>query len=75
MRKGANKSEVSGGDYEMTKQERKVQLDALKGMKGEDRRHHFATGGSVAAWRGRHTVTVDRRKAASKGACRGRVAY
>lgn len=63
----------------MTKQERihhnRVQMDALQGQKGEDRRHHFATGGSVVAWRGRHSVNTDRRKAANKGACRGRVAY
>jgi hypothetical protein len=37
------------------------------------RRLHFASGGTVATWRGRAATFTDRRKAQSKRACRGRV--
>jgi len=48
-------------------------LDSSKAVRGLDRAAHFAAGGSLAEWRGRHTVTTDRKKRASKRACRGRV--
>ncbi len=44
-----------------------------KAIRGVERARHFAAGGSVAEWRGRHTVTTDRRKQASKRACREKV--
>ena len=47
----------------------KAQLAAQRGL---DRAAHFANGGTVAAWRGRHTVQKDRKKEKDRRACRGR---
>jgi len=58
----------------MTKQERKIQLKALKAIRGLERKKHFENGGSLVAWRGgTRTVEIDRRKQHDKKACRGRV--
>lgn len=42
----------------------------LKAIRGIERRAHFEAGGTVEGWRGRHTVTVDRRHESSRMACR-----
>lgn len=44
-----------------------------KAQAGIDRREHFAAGKTPAMWRPRRTITTDRRKEASRKACRGRV--
>jgi hypothetical protein len=45
-------------------------LADLKAQRGFDRQAHFAAGGTVEGWRGRHQVQVDRRKEGSRKACR-----
>lgn len=40
--------------------------------RGLDRKAHFAAGGTPADWRGLHLVEKDRRKEASRKACRTR---
>jgi len=42
-------------------------------QKGADRAAHFSNGGTLAQWRGRPETFTDRKKKASKSACRGRV--
>ena len=50
---------------------RKQHITALsKGIRGIARSEHFAAGGDLAAWRGRHTIVSDARKESSKTACR-----
>lgn len=44
-------------------------------QRGMDRAAHFAAGGDLASWRGRHSVYPDRRKEGSRKACRGRVRH
>ena len=48
----------------------KEQLRLSRGIRGLDRKAHFASGGDLASWRGVHQVTKDRKKAADKHACR-----
>lgn len=48
-------------------------LDDLARAKGEDRRRHFAAGGSVSDWRGAHSVVPDARKENARKKCRGKV--
>lgn len=56
---------------------RKTKADRIrehsKAVRGLERKAHFEAGGTVEQWRGRKQVTTDRRKQASKQACRGRV--
>ena len=47
--------------------------DETQSAKAAARRAHFANGGTPATWRGRPARFIDRRKAAFKQACRGRV--
>jgi hypothetical protein len=59
----------------MTKREIKAAAKARKAasarMRGADRKAHFAAGGDLASWRGRHTVFQDRKREASRRRCRG----
>ncbi len=41
-----------------------------KAVRGIERREHFASGGTVTAWRGKHQVQRDRKKEAARTACR-----
>ena len=48
--------------------------ESSRAIRGLERKEHFANGGTLAAWRGgRPTVTIDRKKCASKNKCRGRI--
>lgn len=40
--------------------------------RGLDRKEHFDEGRTLASWRGTHLVEIDRRREASRRACRGR---
>ena len=47
------------------------QLQALKRIRGEERKAHFANGGSLHDWRGGlHTVTKNKKREQSRKACR-----
>ena len=50
-------------------------IRAHKGAMGVVRKAHFGGGGSLAGWRGTANVYTDRRKAASKKACRRKVQW
>jgi hypothetical protein len=50
----------------------KTQTDFLRAEGAQRRKAHFASGGDLATWRGIHTVQKDRRKEASRKACRNR---
>ncbi len=51
----------------------KEQIRRLKAIRGVERQRHFEEGGSLVSWRGgTRTVTVDRKKARNKRACRGK---
>ena len=52
---------------------KKKKWDPLKAAASARRKAHFAQGGTVEMWRGRAATFKDRKKAASKKACRGRV--
>ena len=57
----------------MDKQRKKKQLEALKAVRGVERKEHFAKGGALVDWRGgTRTVTTDRKKESNKRACRGK---
>lgn len=60
----------------MAKKNKKTEatLALSRGIRGLDRKAHFASGGDLVAWRGRHSVTADRKKVADKHACRGPIA-
>jgi len=45
-------------------------IAASKAIRGIDRANHFANGGTVEGWRGRRSVNIDRKKEASRKACR-----
>lgn len=45
-------------------------LDTLRLLRGFDRAAHFAAGGTPADWRGTSDVRPDKRRQASKRACR-----
>lgn len=51
----------------------KIQIDAIRADGGLRRKAHFASGGDLAGWRGVHSVQKDRRKEASRKACRTRI--
>lgn len=48
-------------------------IASSKAIRGLERAAHFAAGGTLEQWRGRHSVVADPKKVASKRACRGRV--
>jgi len=58
-----------------SKKNKKLQkaMASSRAIRGIQRRNHFESGGTLAAWRGAKSVETDRKKAASKKACRGRV--
>lgn len=47
-------------------------MASSRAIRGIQRREHFANGGTMAGWRGSKSVETDRKKAASKKACRGK---
>jgi hypothetical protein len=48
-------------------------LKRIKAVRGIERKRHFENGGTLVEWRGgTRTVTKNKKKAASKQACRGR---
>ena len=48
-------------------------LKALARIRGEERKQHFANGGTLTDWRGGvHTVTKNRKKEQSRKACRSK---
>lgn len=56
----------------MTKNEIKASDKSRRAaQRGLDRKAHFASGGDLASWRGRHTVFRDRKREASRRGCRG----
>ena len=59
----------------MNKRDHKARIKALKAasarQRGLDREAHFAAGGDLASWRGRHSVTKNRKREASRRGCRG----
>lgn len=57
----------------MAKNKNKKKFDPIKASKAAQRRAHFAAGGTLAMWRGAAHTFADRKKSASKKACRGRV--
>ena len=56
----------------MKKQSKQMQ-QRLKALRGIERKRHFDNGGSLVKWRGgTRTVTKNKKKEASKSACRQR---
>jgi hypothetical protein len=50
---------------------RKQHIKAFsKSVRGIARAEHFASGGDLASWRGRHVIVTDSRKETSRTACR-----
>lgn len=47
-------------------------MRASAARRGIERSRHFASGGTLASWRGIHTVSKNRRREKSRNACRGR---
>ena len=55
------------------KKQNKQMLKRIKAVRGIERKRHFEAGGSLVDWRGgTRTVTKNKKKSASKLACRGR---
>ena len=52
--------------------ERKRTLAQVREIRGFDRAAHFAAGGTLEAWRGRHLVEVDRLREERRMTCRRR---
>ncbi len=52
-----------------------TQMAHIKAQRGLDREAHFAEGKDLASWRGCHTVTKDRKREASRRACRTKVQF
>ena len=48
----------------------KAQLKSSRAVMGLLREAHFASGGDLTSWRGRHDVYTDKRKEYSRRACR-----
>ena len=49
----------------------KSQLQALARIRGEERKAHFANGGSLVAWRGgTRTITKNKKREQGRKACR-----
>ena len=62
----------------MAKKKKNTALDSAAAIRGLDRKAHFEAGGSLTGingWRAIRTVTPDRKKKASKKACRGKVQW
>ena len=58
----------------MNKKHNKKALQDLKRIRGIERERHFKSGGSHHEWRGGlHTITQNRKKKASRTACRGKI--
>lgn len=54
-----------------TQDKAKQQLQALKRIRGAERKAHFENGGSLHDWRGGlHTVTKNKKREQSRKACR-----
>mgnify|MGYP001298230990 CR=1 FL=1 len=54
-----------------TKDKAKQQLKALARIRGEERKAHFANGGTLHEWRGGvHTITKNRKREENRRACR-----
>lgn len=53
-----------------TNKKAKKTLEYVARQSGLRREEHFAAGGTVEEWRGRHSVQVDRKKEKSRKACR-----
>ena len=50
------------------------QLQEIARIRGEERKQHFANGGTLHEWRGGlHLVTEDKKKRNNKKACRGKI--
>lgn len=55
---------------------RAKQLEQLARIRGEERKQHFANGGTLHDWRGGlHTVIADKKKRSNKKACREKVKF
>ena len=56
----------------MSKTSKKTEsvIAASRRARGEDRKRHFAAGGSTSEWRGLHRVQINNKKEASRKACR-----
>jgi hypothetical protein len=46
-------------------------LKSSRAVMGHLRAKHFASGGDLTSWRGRHDVYTDKRKEESRRSCRG----
>tara|TARA_B100000214_G_scaffold330923_1_gene271603 strand:- start:734 stop:910 length:177 start_codon:yes stop_codon:yes gene_type:complete len=51
----------------------KKNWDQIKAAKAARRKAHFENGGTLAMWRGAAQTFKDKKKAAARRACRGRV--
>ena len=50
---------------------KKATLKALARIRGEERKQHFANGGTLSDWRGGvHTITKNKKREQSRKACR-----
>ena len=56
----------------MAKGKKSNTLKAHRATKGQIRKAHFESGGTVSQWRGRASVQTDRKKENSRSACRER---
>ena len=54
----------------MSKTKKTAALQRSKSIRGIEREQHFASGGSLPAWRGVHQVQRDRKREAGSLACR-----
>lgn len=54
----------------MSKTKNTAAISRSKSIRGVERAQHFASGGSLPAWRGVHQVQRDRKREASRRACR-----
>lgn len=55
----------------MKNKKHKQQLKYLAQVRGKEREEHFANGGTIHDWRGGlHTITKNKKKEASRKACR-----
>ncbi len=62
-----------GKEADMAKRKKKKSWDPRKATKAAARKAHFEAGGTLAMWRGAAHTFTDRKKAANKNACRGKV--
>lgn len=52
------------------KRNKKFAIDASKRQRGIDRKRHFESGGSLDAWRGRHSIEINKKRMSKRFACR-----